>query len=96
MDFRIETCKQENCGAFTISLTSAIVRIIQLIGYPNKVVLDRFKKTVENITLPFNVQFPKHYANLVIVGDLIREVDAREISLNIAETTYLPVRSYGL
>jgi DNA-binding MurR/RpiR family transcriptional regulator len=33
MDFRIETCTQENCGAFTISLTSAILRIIQLIGY---------------------------------------------------------------
>lgn len=28
-DIRIETCHQENCGAFTISLTSAIVRILQ-------------------------------------------------------------------
>jgi hypothetical protein len=24
-DIRIETCPQENCGAFTISLTSAII-----------------------------------------------------------------------
>jgi fructoselysine-6-P-deglycase FrlB-like protein len=30
-DVRIETCPQENCGAFTISLTSAIVRILQWI-----------------------------------------------------------------
>ena len=30
-DIRIETCPQENCGAFTISLTSAIVRILQWI-----------------------------------------------------------------
>ncbi len=96
VDFRIETCAQETCGAFTISLTSAIVRIIQLIGYSNKVILDRFKETVENITLPFDVRMPKYYANLVIVGDLIREVVAREVSLKIAETTYLPVRNYGL
>lgn len=27
--FRIEICAQENCGAFTISLISAITRIIQ-------------------------------------------------------------------
>jgi hypothetical protein len=30
-DIRIETCAKENC-AFTISLTSALVRIIQWIG----------------------------------------------------------------
>jgi len=96
VDFRIETCAQENCGAFTISLTSAIVRIIQLIGYSNKDILDRFKETVENLILPFDIHLPKYHANLVIVGDLIREVVAREISLKIAETTYLPVRSYGL
>ena len=96
VDFRIETYAQETSGAFTISLTSAIVRIIQLIGYSNKVILDRFKKTVENLTLPFDVQLPKYHSNLIIVGDLIREVVAREISLKIAETTYLPVRSYGL
>jgi fructoselysine-6-P-deglycase FrlB-like protein len=96
VDFRIETCAQENCGAFTISLTSAIVRIIQLIGYSNKVILDRFKETVENLALPFDVQLPEYYSNLIIVGDLIREVVAREISLKIAETTYLPVRTYGL
>jgi hypothetical protein len=80
VDFRIETFAQETCGAFTISLTSVIVRIIQLIGFSNKVILDRFKETVENLTLPFDVQLPKYYANLVIVGDLIREVVAREIS----------------
>lgn len=96
VDFRIETCAQENCGAFTISLTSAIVRIIQLIGYSNKVILDRFEETVENLNLPFGIQLPKYYSNLVIVGDLIREVVAREISLKIVETTYLPVRTCGL
>ncbi len=31
-DIRIKTCAQENCGAFTISLTSALVRMIQWIG----------------------------------------------------------------
>lgn len=96
VDFRIETCAQETCGSFTLSLTSAIVRIIQLIGYSNKVILNRFKETVGNLTLPFDVQLPKYHSNSIIVGDLIREVVAREISLKIAETIYLPVRSYGL
>ena len=31
-DIRIETCPQEICGTFTISLTSAIVRILQWIS----------------------------------------------------------------
>ena len=31
-DIKIETCPQENCGAFTISLTSAIARMFQWIG----------------------------------------------------------------
>jgi fructoselysine-6-P-deglycase FrlB-like protein len=96
VDFRIETCEQETCGAFTISLTSAIVRIIQLIGLSNKVFLMKFKETIRTLSLPFQVQLPKNYSNLVIVGDLIHEIVAREISLKIAETTYLPVRSFGL
>ena len=87
---------QETCGAFTISLTSAIVRIIQLIGLSNRVFLDKFKETIRTLSLPFQVQLPEYYSNLVIVGDLIREIVAREISLKIAETTYLPVRSFGL
>jgi glucosamine 6-phosphate synthetase-like amidotransferase/phosphosugar isomerase protein len=37
---------------------------------------------------------PRH--NLVIVGDLIREIAAHEIALKISETSYLPVKSYGL
>ena len=35
-DIRIETCAQENCGAFTMSHTSALVRMIQWIGLSNK------------------------------------------------------------
>ena len=71
VDFRIETCAQETCGAFTISLTSAIVRIIQLIGLSNEVILDRFKETVENLTLQFEVQLPKFlFCNLVFIGQM--------------------------
>jgi hypothetical protein len=44
-DFRIETCTQENCGAFTISLSSAITRIVQWIGLSNKDFLEKFKET---------------------------------------------------
>jgi glutamine---fructose-6-phosphate transaminase (isomerizing) len=98
VDFRIETCPQENCGAFTISLTSAITRVIQWIGMYNKAFLDQFK-VISNLLekeLPFKVHLPKFYGNLVIVGDLIREAVAHEIALKISETSYLPVRSFGL
>jgi fructoselysine-6-P-deglycase FrlB-like protein len=97
-DFRIETCTQENCGAFTISLSSAITRIIQWIGLSNKDFLEKFKEAIDIIeqVIPFEVQLPKFPANLVIVGDLIREVVAREVALKISETCYLPVRSFGL
>jgi len=39
---------------------------------------------------------PKFHNNLVIVGDLIREVVAHEVALKISETCYIPVRSFGL
>jgi fructoselysine-6-P-deglycase FrlB-like protein len=96
-DIRIETCTQENCGAFTISLTSALVRIIQWIGVSNKDILERFHDTIDNITLPMKMEvLPKFPNKLVIVGDLIREVVAHEVALKISETCYIPVRSFGL
>jgi glucosamine--fructose-6-phosphate aminotransferase (isomerizing) len=97
-DFRIETCHQENCGAFTISLTSAITRIIQWLGRYDIVFLERFKDTANALEkeLPFKVQLPKFFDNLAIVGDLIRETVAHEVALKISETCYLPVRSFGL
>jgi fructoselysine-6-P-deglycase FrlB-like protein len=98
-DIRIETCAQENCGAFTISLTSALVRMIQWIGLSNRDILDRFQQTIDNIVLPMKMEeslLPKYHSNLVIVGDLIREVVAHEVALKISETSYIPVRSFGL
>jgi len=96
-DIRIETCAQENCGAFTISLTSALVRMIQWIGLSNKDILERFRDTIDNITLPMKMEvLPKFPGNLVIVGDLIREVVAHEVALKISETCFIPVRSFGL
>jgi fructoselysine-6-P-deglycase FrlB-like protein len=96
-DIRIETCPQENCGAFTISLTSAIARIIQWIGLFNNEIIKRFKETIDSIELPFRIQkLPAYIANFVIIGDLIREVVAHEVALKISETCYLPVRSFGL
>jgi fructoselysine-6-P-deglycase FrlB-like protein len=98
VNFRIETCPQENCGAFTISLTSAITRIIQWIGMHNAVLLEKFKDTAHVLgkELPFKVQLPKFLQNLVIVGDLIRVIVAHEVALKISETSYLPVSSFGL
>jgi glutamine---fructose-6-phosphate transaminase (isomerizing) len=97
-DFRIETCTQENCGAFTISLTSAITRIVQWIGLYNIEFLEKFKETINILekNLPFKIPLPNFPNNLVIVGDLIREIVAHEVALKISETSYLPVRSFGL
>jgi len=96
-DIRIETCPQENCGAFTISLTSAITRIIQWIGLFDNEIIERFRTTIDNIKLPITVQrLPTSVTNFVIIGDLIREAVAHEVALKISETCYLPVRSFGL
>jgi glutamine---fructose-6-phosphate transaminase (isomerizing) len=97
-DYRIETCAQENCGAFTISLTSALTRIIQWIGMDHEVFLERFKETINTIemSLPYKVHIPKFPKDLVIVGNLIHEIVAHEVALKISETSYLPVRSFGL
>ena len=98
-DLRIETCSQENSEAFTISVTSAIVRIIQWIGLYNTFLLDKLKSTIKVIEeqFPFQIQqLPRFIANFVIVGDLYREIVAREIAFKVAETSYLPVRSFGL
>ena len=96
-DIRIETCAQENCGAFTKSLTSALIRLIQWIGLSRKDILERFRDTIDNIILPMKMEvLPKFPNNLVIVGDLIREVVAHEVALKISETCYIPVRSFGL
>jgi fructoselysine-6-P-deglycase FrlB-like protein len=71
--------------------------MIQWIGLSNKDILERFHDTIDNIVLPMKLQvLPKFPGNLVIVGDLIREVVAHEVALKISETSYIPVRSFGL
>ena len=96
-DIRIETCPQENCGVFTISLTSAIVRILQWIDMYSEGLIERFKIWLESFRLPFNIlKLPKFSDKLILVGDLIREAIAHEVALKISETSYLPVRSYGI
>src|SRR5215211_827283 len=98
-DFRLETCLQENCEAFTISVTSAITRIIQWIGLYDRSFVKKFRATIKVMEeqLPFKIRkLPKFTTNLVIVGDLIREIVAYETAFKLAETTYLPVRSFGL
>ena len=95
-DIRIETCPQENCGAFIISLTSALIRILQWIDIFSKRIINRFRIWLDSFRLPFNIQkLPKYYDKLIIAGDLIREALAHEVALKISETSYLPVRSYG-
>jgi fructoselysine-6-P-deglycase FrlB-like protein len=98
-DFRLETCPQENSEAFTVSVTSAITRIIQWIGLYNRPFVEKFRAMIKVMEeeLPFEIEtLPKNTTKLVIVGDLIREIVAYETAFKLAETTYLPVRSFGL
>jgi glucosamine 6-phosphate synthetase-like amidotransferase/phosphosugar isomerase protein len=89
--------REQERGAFTILLTSALVRMIQWIALSNKNIVEKFKQTIDNIALPMKMEMlPKFLDNLVIVGDLIREVVAHEVALKISETCYIPVRSFGL
>ena len=46
-DFRLETCLQENSEAFTISVTSAIVRIIQWVGLYDRSFVEKFRATIK-------------------------------------------------
>jgi hypothetical protein len=72
--------------------------MIQWIGLSNKDLVERFKQTNDVIELPMKMEeylLPKFLGNLVIVGDLIREVVAHEVALKISETCYIPVRSSG-
>jgi fructoselysine-6-P-deglycase FrlB-like protein len=64
----------------------------------NLTFLDKFKVTANVLEkeLPFKIHLPKFLGNLVLVGDLSREVVAHEVTLKISETSYLPVRSFGL
>jgi hypothetical protein len=72
--------------------------MIQWIGLSNKDIVERLKQTIDNIAFPMMMEeyvLPKFLGNLVIVGDLIREVVAHEVALKISETCYIPVRSFG-
>ena len=62
------------------------------------VFLERFKETINTIemSLPYKVHISKIPKDLVIVGNLIHEIVAHEVALKISETSYLPVRSFGL
>lgn len=97
-DFRIETCAHEKTEAFTVSVTSAIVRVIQWLCMFNKGLLRAFEDCIVSFErlLPLQIRMPKFYTNLIIIGDLIREDIAHETALKIAETSYLPVRSFSL
>ena len=96
-DIRIETCPQENCGAFTISITSALIRFLQCIDLFTKGLIDRFTVWLESFRLPFSIQkLPKFHNKLIIVGDLIREAIAHEVALKVSETSYVCCKEFWI
>jgi len=93
VDFRLETCVQETIGAFTVSLTTALVRVIQMISVYNQSFLQKFKDFISGLQLPFIIsRLPLFLQKLTLLGLPV----AAEIALKIAEMAYLPVRSLGI
>lgn len=94
LSYRLETCPQEDTGAFTKSLTTALAWLAAWTGSRELKagMLDACAKIEEGPA------FPKIEAgaDLILLGDLEREWIAREIVLKLQEAAYLPARAFGL
>jgi glutamine---fructose-6-phosphate transaminase (isomerizing) len=94
LDHRVETCENEDTGAFTKSMTSTLAWIARWIDAPllAQELLDACAK------LGQGGRFPQLTAetDVVLLGDLEREWVAREISLKLQEAAYVRARPFGL
>ena len=92
--YRVETCENEDCGAFTKSMTTTLAWIARWIdsGDLNKEILDACR------ALESGPAFPRVTADtdLVLIGDLEREWVGREIALKLQEAAYMRARPFGL
>jgi hypothetical protein len=67
------------------------------IGLFDRRILEKFNEAISLIEkFPFKILLPKFPTKIVVVGDLIREIVTHEIALRVSETSFLPVRSFGL
>lgn len=90
---RLETCEREDTGAFTKSLTTALAWIIKAAGSP-KLSAD-FRRASTRLE---GRGFPRLAigADVILLGDTVREWVAREIALKLQEAATLPARAFGL
>jgi hypothetical protein len=67
------------------------------IGLFDRRILEKFNEAISLIEkFPFKILLPKFPTKMVVVGDLIREIVTHEIALRVSETSFLPVRIFGL
>lgn len=92
--YRIETCENEDCGAFTKSMTSTLAWIARWIDSPSL----KDELVAAGKTLGSGPGFPAvgQDTDVILLGDLEREWVAREIALKLQEAAYLRARPFGL
>lgn len=91
---RLETCALEDTGAFTKSFTTTMAWLLRWAGKP--ALLTPFSRA--GTSLNWGPDSPRIAADadLILLGDGLREWVARETALKLLETAHLRVRAYGL
>lgn len=91
---RLETCALEDTGAYTKSFTTTMAWLLRWAGKP--ALLKPFKDL--DASLAWGPEFPHvpRHADLVFLGDGLREWVAKEAALKLLEAAHLKVRAYGL
>lgn len=92
--YRLETCEKEEIEPFTKSLTAALACVAKLIGEPKLIAGLRRSAAGAGKGPPFPTV--RRRADLVVLGDGVREWVARETALKLQEAARLPARAYGL
>ncbi|MBI4060219.1 MAG: SIS domain-containing protein [Elusimicrobia bacterium] len=91
---RLETCALEDTGAFTKSLTTTLAWLLRWTGKP--ALLAPFTRAAAGLSGGPAFPAVSADADLVLIGDGLREWVACETALKLLETAHLRARAYGL
>lgn len=96
LSYRQETCEKEDVGVHSKSLTSALAWIVKAIADP-KLSAD-FAAAAACLEKEKGSPFPPVAAgaDVILLGDAVREWIGREITLKIQESAYLRARPFGI
>lgn len=94
LSHRLETCEQEDTGAFTKSMTTALAWVALWIASPE--LSGGMLRACADMSAGPSFPDVGPETDLVFLGDLEREWVAREIALKVQETACLRARAFGL